>query len=108
MRPGQRRALWLCTFALAFIFFFEASGVGFVWDSNAPQAENVEAARSNFQHQMGLGTVFLMLGTAITVLLQPRDPEKREPYHPLEWAAMAVGLAVLIGTAWRSWQAVSG
>ncbi|MBE7465375.1 MAG: hypothetical protein HS116_18010 [Planctomycetes bacterium] len=118
MTPGQRRALWICTFALSFIFFYEASGQLLIPRDYVERPKPGAELEAHFQEQMSFGAIFLALGSAVSVLLAKRskvlgssgadDRVRGEPPHTLDWAALAAALAVLVGTAWRSYLSVHG
>lgn len=103
MTPGQRRTLWLCTFGLTYIFWYEASGAPLFWKENAPSGLQGAAARAFFWEHLGFGAIFLVFGALLTVVLRKKEAPPR--YHWVDWAGLAVGLGVLIGTAWNSYVA---
>ncbi|MCZ7649381.1 MAG: hypothetical protein M5U26_29670 [Planctomycetota bacterium] len=115
MTPGQRRMLWLCTFLLAFIFFWEAGGEPLIRRSEAPPPPRGAVLEAHHYGQMAYGAVFLLLGGTLSYLFAKRsvnlpgaDATPAPPYHPLDWAALAAGLGLLCGIAWRSYMLVYG
>jgi hypothetical protein len=102
MTPGQRRTLWLCVFALTFIFWYEARGAPLIqlWHS-PPLPLHGPAALARFWQHFAYGCFFLLFGALLTVLIR----RKNQPaaYHWLDWLALAVGLGLLAGTAWVSY-----
>ena len=106
MTPGQRRTLWACAFAMAFIFYYEASGQALVRRDSVPQLMTGEAAQAHFREQIGWGSAFLFFTGLLTVLLRRSD--KKAPILLGDWIALAVALGVLAGTAYRSYAAISG
>ena len=105
MTTYQRRFFALSVFALAFIFFYEARGVRLMaWGT--PE-EHVTGAilQAFFRQQMWIGAFVLVLGTLLLILLRRRDQKPAVP--PLELAAYALGLGILLGTAYVSWVRVS-
>ena len=108
MTPGQRRTLWICLFGMCFIFFYEASGVALVRAEAVPSGLKGDALREHFWNQIGYGAAFLVLGTLISVLVKtkPTKPEQLA-FHWLDFAVLAVGLGILAGIFWRSYQAAA-
>ena len=99
----QRRTLWACALAMAFIFFYEASGEPLVWKAGAAERRALEDARRHFQAQAAYGTAFLLLAGVLTLVLRRKEDAL---YGALDWAILILGLSVLAGTLWRSWAAV--
>lgn len=106
MTSGQRRALWFCVFAMAFVFFYEASGTPLVRRENIAEHMPAGALREHFQNHAGWGLLFLIFGAVLTRGL--RKPETEAPYMWSDWAALAAGLAVLSGTLYHSYRAIAG
>ncbi|MCW8128756.1 MAG: hypothetical protein KIS92_00090 [Planctomycetota bacterium] len=114
MTPGQRRTLWACTFAMSFIFFYEARGVPLIWRENAPRLPTSAAARAFFWEELAWGSAFLVFCAVLTTLLRKpyREPEGGAPRGPNfllgDWIGLAIALGVLAGTAWQSYHGVMG
>jgi hypothetical protein len=107
MTPGQRRALWICIFGMAFNFLYEARGMGLIRDDVITQELKGEALRAYFWGQAGYAAAFLVLGTLISVLVPSKAAkEGQAPYHFLDWAALSAALAVLAGVCWNSYRIV--
>ena len=106
MTAGQRRAFWLCIFAMTFIFWYEASGHSLVRSENIPEKLVGTAARHHFWSQISYGAMFLVMGIVLTILLRSR--ERHSPYQLLDWVSVTVGLGVLFGIAYRSYATVMG
>ena len=107
MTPGQRRTLWICTFGMCFIFFYEASGVALIRPEAIPDGLKGEALRNHFWQQASYGGAFLVLGALISILVEtkPAKPDQAA-FHWLDWVAVSIALGVLAGTLWRSYHAV--
>ena len=97
----QRCFFALSIFALSFIFFYEARGARLVGWSGG-EAELADAARySHFRQNMAIGILVLVLGALLMVLL--RRFSKRSRFTAWELTAYALGVGILIGTAYVSW-----
>ncbi len=106
MTPGQRRVLWACTFAMTFIFWFEASGEALIWQENAFDPAMGKTGQDHFFTQFGYGLVFLCLGSILTAVLQDREKPIMKSWHPIDWTALTIGLGLLAGFLFRSYTAV--
>lgn len=99
----QRRFFALAIFAFSFIFFFEARGRRLLSPFGSEEPVAGAAQYMHYWQQVSIGTFVLVLGGLLLVLLRRR--ERTAPYPVLELVAYALGLGVLIGTAYVSWVA---
>jgi hypothetical protein len=101
MTNYQRRFFALSIFAFSFIFFYEARGRRFVGGGKVEEELlNVAGSTQYWQHVTAGGLV-LFLGSMLMVLLHRPNPGNQ--VARLELVAYALGLGVLIGTAYVSW-----
>lgn len=94
--------LWACIFALAFNFWYEASGLRLM-GGDPGDIVTGPSATQHFWGHFSYGALFLLLGTVLTLALEPREESRRPPYQILDWIALAAGLGALCGAAYRSW-----
>jgi hypothetical protein len=99
MSPVQRRFLALSIFALSFIFYYEARGARLL-GSAAEELDGV-SRYAHFWPSFAMGTFVLVLGAILLVVL--RRPGQKRRWTALELLAYALGLGILLGTAYVSW-----
>lgn len=101
MTPFQRRFFALSVFALSFVFFYEARGARLLRLGRVEEELANAAKSAHFWPNVTLGTFVLILGA--TLLLVLRRPGQKLVLPLSEVAVYALGVGILIGTAYVSW-----
>jgi hypothetical protein len=99
----QRRFFALAIFAFSFIVYYEARGRRLLSPFGGEERVADAAWQAHYWQQVSIATFVLVLGGLLFVLLRRRS--RTTPYPVPELIAYALGLGVLIGTAYVSWVA---